>query len=55
MNNQQAYEKIKDVVNVKLSYYQKVQNMFPDRSRTEVRELKEALKLLEELFNKQNG
>lgn len=53
MNNQQAYDKIKDVMQIKLNYYQKIANLFPERSRTETRELQEALQRLDEVFSKQ--
>lgn len=52
MNKEQSYSKIKEVVQAKLNYYEKVQNMFPKRSRTERKELKDALVLLEELYGK---
>jgi hypothetical protein len=52
ITKEQSYQKIKDMVQIKLNYYEKISNHFPNRSSTEIKQLKQALKFLDELYSK---
>ena len=51
MNKEESYNKIKEIVQIKLNYYEKIKITFPARSHKECKEIKAALNLLEEWHN----